>query len=343
MWRTLSLILLMTPFGLHAQIAGRSTYNFLQLPVSARATSLGGSAYAFQTGDPALALSNPALLSKETHQQVAFNTAFYLAGTNFGSVNYTHYSDKLNTSFQAGVLYTSYGRFDGRDPAGNPTGDFRAGDVTLSGAFARYWKRFSYGAQMKLIFSGIEQYNSFGIATDWAANYHHEEKDFTAALLLRNVGGQITPYVDGGEREMLPVDLSLAISKRFEKIPFRLNLVAHNLQTWDLTSPKTGGNNFLINSGPQERGFIDKLFAHVILGGEIEAGKPIRLRFGYNHLVRQALANTEKKGLTGFSGGLGIVIQQFSIDYGISRYHPAATVNHIGFTVNLKDWGNKTN
>jgi hypothetical protein len=343
MRRALFIIVLCFPILLKAQIAGRSTYNFLQLPVSARVTGLGGAAYAVQTGDPALVLSNPALISKENHQQVAFNTAFYLAGTNFGSVNYTHFSDKLKTGFNAGVLYTSYGRFDGRDPAGNPTGDFRAGDVSLAGSFARYWKRFSYGVQMKLIFSGIEQYHSFGIATDWAANYTNEEKQFTAAFLLRNVGGQITPYVAGGEREALPVDLSLAMSKRFERLPFRLQVVAHNLQKWDITAPEQGANNFLINSGPQERGFIDKLFAHIILGGEIEAGKPFRLRFGYNHLVRQALANPEKKGFSGFSGGIGIVVQQFTIDYGISSYHPSAMVNHIGFSVNLKDWGNKTN
>lgn len=343
MMRLLTFLLLCFPLYSSAQIAGRSTYNFLQLPVSARATALGGSAYAVQTNDAGLILSSPALLSKEMHQSIAFNTGFYLAGTTFGSLNYIHYSEKLKTSFSSGVLFTSYGKFDGRDPAGNPVGDFRAGDVSLSGSFARYWKNFSYGVQMKFIFSGIEQYNSIGISTDWAANYHNPDKHFTAALLLRNAGGQLTTYVQGGDREALPLDLSIAISKRFDRLPFRLQVVAHNLQTWDITYPEQGNNNFLINSGPQERGFVDKLFAHVILGGEIEAGKPLRIRFGYNHLNRQALANTQKKGLAGFSAGLGVVIQQFTIDYAVSSYHPAATVNHLGLSIRLADWGNKTN
>jgi hypothetical protein len=331
----------MDTFG---QLAGSRTYNSLNLPISARAAALGGSAYAIQTLDPGLVTANPALLHPELHKRLSFNTGFYLAGTNFGTFNYTHHAEKLKTSFLGSVTYVSYGKFDGRDPAGNPVGDFRAGDVVLSGGAARYWKKFTYGAQLRMVFSNIEQYSSFGISTDWAATYHNEEKFFTAALLLRNAGAQLTTYVAGGEREPLPLDVSLAISKRFDKLPFRLQVVAHNLQTWDLTYPERPGGSFLINTGTsQDRGFIDKLFAHVILGGEIEASKPIRIRFGYNHLVRQSLANTERKGLAGFSGGLGIVIQQFTFDYAVSKYHPAGTLNQVGLSINLNEWGNKAN
>jgi hypothetical protein len=337
-------ICMLWPVLASAQLAGSRTYNFLNLPASARAASLGGSAYAVQTFDPGLISSNPSLLHPEMHKRLSFNTGFYLAGTNFGSFNYAHHFDSIKTTFMGSVAYTSYGKFDGRDPSGNPIGNFRAGDVVLSAGAARYWKKFTYGAQLRFIFSNIEQYSSVGISTDWTATYHNEKKFFTASLLLRNLGTQLSTYVAGGEREPLPLDLSLAMSKRFDKLPFRLQVVAHNLQTWDLTYPERNTGNFLINSTTNaERGFMDKLFAHLIFGGEIEAGKPVRIRFGYNHLVRQALANTEKKGLAGFSGGFGIVIQQFTLDYAISKYHPAGTLNQIGLSINMKEWGNKAN
>lgn len=337
-------IALLVNLSLKGQIAGRNTYDFLSLPVSARAASLGGNAYAIQTNDIGLVPSNPSLMSKELHQHIAFNTGFYLAGSNYGAIIYGHYSEKLKTGFSASAVYTTYGKMDGRDPAGNPIGDFRAGDVTLNGSATGYWKKFSYGIQGKLIFSQIESYNSFGIATDIAGAYNNEKKYFTAALLVRNLGVQLNTYVDGGQRDKLPLDISIAISKRFNKLPFRLNIVAHNLQKWDLTYPvENTGTVFLNNQNKNNISFTDKLFAHFILGGEIEAGKPVRIRFGYNHLTRQSLGTGDKKGLVGFSGGFGIHIKQFSIDYGIQKIHKAGALNQIGISVNLQEFGAKTN
>jgi len=345
MRRWLVIYILLIPVWAHAQLAGSSTYSFLNLPVSARATAMGGALYGAEKGDAALAVSNPALLGEEVHKHVAFNTGFYLAGTNFGTAVYTHYSEKIKTGFSGSVSYTTYGKFDGRDAAGNPTGDFKAGDVTLAGGFGRQWKKFSYGAQLKLIFSSIEQYNSFGIGADLSAGYYNPDKYLAVSMILRNVGAQLSTYVAGADREKLPVDLSFGVSKRFEKLPVRLSFIAHNLQRWDLTQPATGNDNQLIggNSGPQERGFIDKLFAHIIIGAEVEAGKPVRLRLGYNHLTRLSLSTGEKKGLVGLSAGAGIVIQQFRVDYAFAKYHAAGNLNQIGISINLNEWGNKTN
>jgi hypothetical protein len=124
----------------------------------------------------------------------------------------------------------------------------------------------------------------------------------------------------------------------------RLNFLAHHLQKWDLTYPKTSSSQQIIGgSSITERGFIDKLFAHVIIGAEVEAGKVIRLRVGYDHLRRMELGTGDKKGLVGMSAGVGVVIQQFKIDYTFAKYHTVGSLNQIGFAINLSDWGNKTN
>lgn len=326
-----------------AQLAGNNTYDFLSLSQSPRATALGGRAYAVQTDDIQLTLDNPSLMSKKQHQQINFNTAFYLAGTNYGSLAYAHYSDKLKTGFTAAAFYTSYGKFDGRDPSGNATGDFRAGDLILSGGASSSWKKFSYGAQLKFIFSQIESYNSIGFATDLAASYHNKDKYFTSSLIIRNLGYQLSPYVDGGERDKLPLDISIAVSKRFIKLPFRLQVVMQQLNKWDIVYPRDNTGNVILNSNSNNISFTDKLFAHFIFGGEIEAGKPVRIRFGYNHLIRQSLAVGDKKGLAGFSGGFGLHIKQFSVDYAIQKIHSAGVLNQIGIMVNLQEFGTKTN
>lgn len=331
--------------GLHAQLGGASAYSFLDNSTSARATGVGGAFYAAPQDDIQLAISNPALLTEKVHQQVAFNTGFFLAGTNFGSVVYGHHSKKLKTTFSTSVNYTTYGKFDGRDIAGNPTGDFKAGNAILSGGAARQWKNFSYGAQVKMVFSSIEQYRSFGLIADVSAAYFHEDKNLAISMILRNVGAELKSYTGSDDKEKMPVDLAFAISKRFDRLPIRLNLVAHHLYQWDLTRPKTNSGNQQIIGGSQttERGFIDKLFAHMIAGVEVEAGKPVRLRVGYDHLRRMELSSGDKKGLVGLSAGVGIVIQQFRLDYSFAKYHTVGSLNHIGIAVNLSEWGNKAN
>lgn len=342
--KLITYILLCTlPVCANAQLGGTATYSFLDVSPSARATGVGGSFYAAPKGDVALSIANPALLGESNHQQVAFNTGFYLAGTNYGSAAYGIHSKKLKTTFGTSVNYTTYGKFDGRDPAGNPIGDFKAGNVWIGGSAARQWKKFTYAAQLKLIFSSIEQYNSFGLGVDVSAGYFHEDKNLAISMILRNLGSELKPYIKGDDKEKLPVDLALGISKRFDRLPLRLNFVAHHLHKWDLTRAKTNNNNQQIigGSATTERGFIDKLFAHIIAGVEVEAGKPVRLRIGYDHLRRMELGSGEKKGLVGMTAGVGIVVQQFKIDYSFAKYHNVGSLNHIGIAVNLADFGNK--
>lgn len=342
---TIFLSCLLLSFSAKAQLGGQGVYSFLDMPISARATSLGGAAYSAPRGDIALAGGNPILLGSETHQKVSFQTGFYLANTNYGSLIYGHHSQKLKTNFSTSVSYITYGKFDGRDPAGNHIGNFRAGGVYMAGAAARDWKNFSYGAQLKMIFSGIERYNSLGLGLDLSAGYLNEDRNLVLSLMLRNIGGELKPFVPGQSRENLPLDLSFSLSKRFDKLPLRLMLQAHHLQKWDLTRPKPNKNNqqILNTQSMVERGVMDKLFAHIVAGVEVEVAQVVSLRVGYDHLRRMELTAGDKKGLVGLSGGLGLTIQQFQIDYGFAKYHAVGSLNHVGITINIQEWGNRAN
>ncbi|MCO5247885.1 MAG: type IX secretion system protein PorQ [Chitinophagales bacterium] len=337
--------LLILPIIAYPQIGGNSAYSFLDLSSSARATGVGGKYFAGPRGDIALSIDNPSLLNQEVHQHIAFNTGFYLAGTNFGTMVYGHHSQKLNTTFSTSANYITSGKLDGRDEAGNPIGDFRVGNFYLSGAAARQWKNFTYGVQLKFIFSSIEQYKSLGLAADFSASYFKDDKDLVLSMILRNIGTELKAYYKEQDREKLPTDLAFALSKKFEKIPLRLNIVAHHLYEWDITRPKAKKNQQLIigTNSMTERGFIDKIFAHLVAGVEVDVAKPIQLRIGYDHLRRMELGGEEKKGLVGLSAGIGVNIQQFRIDYSLAKYHSKGTLNQIGIAVNIADWGNQIN
>ncbi len=48
------------------------------------------------------------------------------------------------------------------------------------------------------------------------------------------MGAQLSPYVEGGEKEPIPFEIQAGVSKRFKHVPFRLSIDAIQLQNWNL-------------------------------------------------------------------------------------------------------------
>ena len=203
-----------------------------------------------------------------------------------------------------------------------------------------YKENWLFGANVKLIYSHLETYQSVGIAVDLAGAYNNAEKQFTVTAILKNAGLQIVSYT-GDEREPLPLEVSVGLSKRFKNIPLRLNIVVHNLQKPDITyedPDASGSTNIFGEEESNEIGIMDKIFRHFIFGAEIDIAKPLSIRFGYNHQIRQDTSLPSKKGLAGVSVGAGIHIKQFTIDYSYAKYHAVANINHLGITVSLNEF-----
>jgi hypothetical protein len=323
-----------------AQIGGTSTYKALSLPSSPRISALGGSALGIFDDDINLALDNPAFNQPGIHRQLSFSNNFYFANINYGTLAYAHHFDKIGT-FNFSMKYIAYGEMEGRDEAGNFVGYFRAGDYVVNAGYgSAYKEKWLYGANVKLIYSHLETYNSVGIAMDLSGAYHNEEKQFTFSAILKNVGFQIKAYTDEG-REPIPLEFSLGLSKKFSNIPVRLNLIVHNLQQPDIAyfNPDLAGNtNIFGESESNKPSIVDQIFRHFIFGAEIDIAKPLSIRFGYNHLVRQEASLPSKKGIAGITMGAGVHIKQFSMDYAFAKYHAAANIHHLGLTVNLEEF-----
>lgn len=330
-----------------AQIGGTAIYDFLQFPTSSRSEGLGGGLPAIKNttdADLSLAIANPALLDSSFHKQLSITNSFYIDKTNIGNLSFAWHQPKINTTFAYTMQYASYGSFDGRDIAGNPTGTFRASDFNLQVGAGRHWNKFYYGVNLKLIISHMEAYTSLGFASDVALGYYNPKTNWTATVILRDAGAELKPYIKGEGRQRLPLQLDASFSKRFKHLPLTLCVTAHDLQVWNLKYPEEEQQTILLGTTQKKNKgaeVIDNIFRHFSIGAEIQAGKPVRLRFGYNHLRRQELGVGKKKGFAGITAGFGVNIKQFAFDYSYAQYHRSGSDHQLTLRIKLDEFGHK--
>lgn len=336
----LSTLLLAQPIG------GEDIYEFITLSPSARTTALGGTIVSVSDDDVVLGLMNPATLNKKMHNQLSFNHNFFVAGINNGYAAYGFHSDKIATTFHGGLQYLNYGTFDRTDEFGQLQGTFNASEYALNlGAARQLYDRLSVGANLKMITSQLEDYNSFGLAADLGAYYQDTSGLLTIGLVLKNMGSQITTFAD--QRESIPFDLQIGISRRLRYLPFRISMVYHNLHRWNILydDPNAEQSSIFLGEFQQETdnrfgAIVDNFFRHIIFSGEFLLGKAenLRLRFAYNHFQRKELSVENLRSLAGFSMGLGFKIKRFRVEYGRAFYHLAGGMNHFSISTNINEF-----
>ena len=77
------------------------------------------------------------------------------------------------------------------------------------------------------------------------------------------------------------------------------------------------------------------MMRHIVFGGEIYIGKNLVLRAAYNYGMRQNLKTPTRKGMCGFSYGVGVNIWKLSINYSRSEMHIYGSPNYITISTNL--------
>lgn len=336
--RLLILVLIFVANAAFGQLGGSSTYSFLDMTTSARNAAMGGDQIAVKDGDLDMLYMNPSILDSSMHMQLVTDFTNFYGGINYGYIGYAHTFNKIgNMGF--GVMYANYGQFTRADVNGTTQGNFSANETLLHATYARgFGKYFSAGAQFKLIYSQLAEYNSFGMAFDLGATFHHP-KNWTVSLVARNLGTQLKPYV-AGQYEPLPLSLDLGVSHKLKYLPLRLSLTIVDLQKPDLTyrdptnsepevDPLTGEvNEYKVNIG-------DAIMRHLVFSTELTIARRIFLRAGYNYGRRQEFKLASKPATVGFSWGIGIKVNRFTISYSRATYHLAGGTNQISISTNL--------
>jgi len=339
------LVLFMTwmavmPFSSVAQVGGEHTYGFLDLTTSARAISLGSKTIAIDDNDLSLTYYNPALLNEHTQNHLALNYVSYFAGIQYGYAAYAPNTDG-RLQYSAGLHYLNYGTFQGADEKGIKNGEFRAAEyalnLTASLPLDTNWR---VGVHVKPVYSDLYEYQSLGMATDWAITYSDTSRLFTAALVVKNLGSQILPY-RSGHYEPLPFEIQLGASLRLQHAPFRLLAVAQHLEKPRLGYRRPDNNDLIYTyyqGGTGDTGFLDQVMRHMIFGIEFIPLENFYLRAGYNYRRRQEMKIGSKVSTVGFSWGFGIRIFKLYLNYGRGTYHLAGGTHHFSIRANLNEF-----
>lgn len=330
---------------LRAQIVGGdNVFEFLNFSPSARITGLGGHHITVQDDDVNLALINPAALNPAMHQQLAFSHNFQVADIGGGYAAYGHFVEKWNTTLHGGIQYLSYGTFDATDVAGNITGEFKATEYAFTvGAGRELYERLSIGANLKFITSRYESYDAAAIAGDLSAMFHDTARQFNLTLVFKNIGTQVNTFT-AGNREPLPFEMQLGLSKRLRYLPFRFSIVYRYLDRWNILydDPNSEEDTFFFGEDQttSDNNFLDNLARHFVFSGEFLLGKKdnFRIRLGYNHLQRKELSVRNLRSLSGFSMGVGLKINRFRVEYGRSFVHLGAGLNHFSISTSIKEF-----
>jgi len=320
------LILILTVSPTFSQTGGDNVYEFLNLTYSGLISSLGGTNVSLPGNNLNLAYHNPALLNSGMNKNLALNYVNYFAGINYGLAMYSR-SYTGTGNFAAGLTYLNYGSFTETDASGIITGSFNAAEYALSLIYSRQIDSlFSVGITFKPVLSQLEKYTSFGFAFDLGTSWHNRSNLFSAGMVIRNAGYQVTTYA-GEAHQKLPFEIQAGISQKLAHAPFRFSLTLRHLEKFDLTyqynMPSTSENN------KTSSGFLENTMRHAILGVELIPHKNFYFSAGYNYQRRKELEIESKVSTVGFSWGFGINTSFLNIEFGRATYHLAGSSNSV--------------
>jgi len=323
-----------THFG---QIGGKYVYQFLNLAQSPRQAALGGKVLTVVDYDVNQAFYNPATINEEMSNRLSVNYGSYFGEVSYGTAAYAYTWDRHLQTFHAGVSYINYGTFEGRDEMGNLTSDFTGSETALSLGYAYNipWTNMYLGANVKLISSVLETYNSWGAATDLGFLYIDDKNDINYAISVRNLGFQIKPYDNVNEK--LPLSVDAGISQLLEHVPIRWHLTLENLQQWNIafSNPNRAEGNLDGGSSEEKVSFFNNALRHVIVGAELFPEKGFNLRLGYNFRRGEELRIVDQRNFSGISVGVGLRFGKVKFDYSYSRYTVAANTSLFGLMIDL--------
>ena len=323
----------------NGQIGGQSVYQFLNLVTSPRQAALGGKIITIYDNDVNQANFNPATINSEMDNHLALNYGSYFGEVTYGTASYAYTFDRHLQTFQAGINYVNYGKFQGTDETGNPTSDFTGSEMALSFGYSFMIPDIPvhFGANAKLISSTLESYNSLGGAVDLGALFIDERNDVNWALVVRNIGTQFTSY--SGTKEKLPLEVLIGVSQEVENVPIRWHLTLENLQQWNIafSNPARAVGSIDGGSTPEKVSVFNNALRHVIIGVELFPRKSFNVRLGYNFRRGEELSILEQRNFSGISLGFGLKFNNLKFNYSYSRYTLAGNTSLFGLTINFQE------
>lgn len=200
--------------------------------------------------------------------------------------------------FGASVTYVNDGVFQGRDASGNATSTYGAGDLGGSVGWGREWlPGLDLGLDVKANQQTLADQQYFAAAADLGATLV-PVKRVKLGLVLSTLGGTVAGN------------------------SLTTGLMAGGSYDWWISRE----NQLLMAASTQLQ--LDGL-NHVQLGLEDTINSTFAIRAGYQF----ALADQQLNGLSGFSAGLGVKVQEFSLDYAYVPFGDLGASNRLSLII----------
>ena len=335
------LIAFCMPLSLWAQIGGTNAFSFSNIEVSPRIEAIGSNAIAIFDNDVSLSQTTPSLLNAEMHNELVFAFGDYFSDISLLSFAYAREFEKLGV-ISLSLKAINYGSFERNNAEGYNQGEFSASDQVLTiGIGKRINDKLTFGANINLLNSVYDTYNSFALTSNISTTYFNKEKRFTTTFLLKNIGRQLVSYAS--EREKIPFDMQFAISKELAHLPFRYHLSYGNINKFNIKSPYKLTQQTNIETGElelKEESIAKTALRHFVIGGELNPfRKSLFIRSGFNFQRRFDLSTVSRPAMVGFSWGIGFRVSKYHFDYSRSSYHLSGIPNNFSIATNLSTFG----
>jgi hypothetical protein len=306
------LILMVASFSYSTFSATSSPYGFLGEAKSARAAALSGAFVSFENDASAL-FYNPATLYTVEDKPLRATFLKNVLDINSGNIVYVQKTENYGTLAYS-TNFNSFGSFEYADENGDRTGgEFSGGDFSFGFSLSdELDENIFYGLTTKFIYVGLEGKYTTALAVDGGLFLRWSDRTNFGFSIL-NAGTVMKEFdVDGSG---LPLDVRFGFNHAMKGLPILANFSFHHLNE-EVTD------------------FFDR-FANISIGLEINFGKYIDGRLGYDNQIRRKISPEFGGGLGGFSIGLGGEFESFSLDYGLNQYGSAAFLHRLSFALNI--------
>ncbi len=316
----ISLLCMITPAAF-AQLGGKKSFEFLNVPNNARLAALGGINVSLADRDVNAMFSNPTLTGDTLAGFASASYQFYVADVGQATAAYAHKFRKIGM-LTFGVQYLNYGQIKSYDATGAEIGDYKSGESALFVSKSHQISNFRFGATLKMAFSSIAGYRANAVMMDIGGLFVHPKHDFTVGLTIKNMGFVLSDYSETSSSR-LPFDVRIGATLKPEHMPLRFSLAAYNLtDRYDPNEPSKDGD---------ESGTVTKIFRHINFGAEVLLHRNFHLMVGYNYLVHQELKLENAGGIAGISFGFSATIRSFEFVFSRSAY----MVGNAGYTFTI--------
>lgn len=295
----------------------QDTFEFVNKSAGARLDAMGGVNASYSDRDVNFLFSNPALVGDTLSGFGSASALFYVADIVQSSVVYAHQFNRTGL-FALGVQHMDYGTINAYDAAGGDLGTFKAGETLVVIGKSHQLGVFRLGVNLKGAFSSLAGYRSTAMMVDLGGVFVHPDKDFTAGLLIKNMGVVFGSYSETSD-PTLPFDVQAGITFKPEHMPVRFSVTAYDLDG-------VGSAQAV-----EELSGLDRVFRHLNFGAEVLVHRNVNLLAGYNIRRHQDLTIESGGGLSGFSFGVNARINSFEFIVSRSSY----VRNQAGYAFSL--------